>query len=477
MTGIPNSDDIWKDDLLDRRQYALALEAYISSLARRPSPGDNSHGTAIALDSPYGLGKTFFLRRLSRQLTDKFAVAYVDAWQEDAGQDPFLPIVAAIEGALAPTEQDGQRIRDFLEKAGTAFAAIGAAATKGVASAVLTAGVVSAVEQAFGSLGVEDRSLLTTTTTQSKILKGQNSSGKDFLKSRLTDYHNAKNSIKDFKDALSALLNKETNDNARPIVIIIDELDRCRPTFAIELLERAKHIFDVPGLVLVFGTHLQALQNSISAVYGAKFDGPSYLRRFFSRTLTLPEPTQSQLYAHLFKQSGIDLQRFHMLGLEPRGPDETQLGLPELIAHLAELNGASLRDAPKVVERLEMALALSEGQLLAPYIIPMIVADVTAQGTDPSRTNLPVNTNYNYRIINGLSSAEVVTMGEMAAIIHAVVRSPFDRSYNRESPGSVFRRTIHKMTHDPSAGQLSLAKYEDLVRSVGAFHKAPSQDG
>ena len=51
------------------------------------------------------------------------------------------------------------------------------------------------------------------------------------------------------KNHLTKLSSKVTENSGQPLVFIIDELDRCRPTFAIELLERVKHIFDIPNMV------------------------------------------------------------------------------------------------------------------------------------------------------------------------------------------------------------------------------------
>ena len=66
-----------------------------------------------------------------------------------------------------------------------------------------------------------------------------------------------------------------------PAFIFIDELDRCCPTYAVEMLEAIKHIFDVEGLVIVVSTHTEELQHTIKALYGNEFNADNYLRRFF----------------------------------------------------------------------------------------------------------------------------------------------------------------------------------------------------
>ena len=76
-------------------------------------------------------------------------------------------------------------------------------------------------------------------------------------------------------------------ETERPLIFIVDELDRCRPTFAIEMLERVKHIFDVPGLVFVFGVNRGEICKSLQSVYG-EIDADLYLHRFFDMEFALP---------------------------------------------------------------------------------------------------------------------------------------------------------------------------------------------
>ena len=83
-----------------------------------------------------------------------------------------------------------------------------------------------------------------------------------------------------------------------PLVFIIDELDRCRPTFAIELLERVKHIFDVPYLVFVFGINRDELCKSLSSIYG-EINTDVYLRRFFDFGFQLQEVESQAFVEHL----------------------------------------------------------------------------------------------------------------------------------------------------------------------------------
>ena len=76
---------------------------------------------------------------------------------------------------------------------------------------------------------------------------------------------------------------------------MIDELDRCRPSYAVELLEVAKHLFEVEHIVFVLAINRAQLAHSIRALYGIGFDADGYLRRFVDVDFVLPEPDRDQL--------------------------------------------------------------------------------------------------------------------------------------------------------------------------------------
>ena len=109
------------------------------------------------------------------------------------------------------------------------------------------------------------------------------------MRTRLsTNIHSRGKKKNELKAALQELSGKVKADTGYPLVFIIDELDRCRPTFAIELLERVKHIFDIPDMVFVFGINRDELCSSIQSVYG-EIDADTYLRRFFDMEFLLPD--------------------------------------------------------------------------------------------------------------------------------------------------------------------------------------------
>jgi len=124
-------------------------------------------------------------------------------------------------------------------------------------------------------------------------------------KEQLEKYDKAKQSIKAFRESLRELVSNiaEQNNDAeqfRPLVFIIDELDRCRPNYAIEILEKAKHFFNVNNIVFVLGADKQQLGSSFKAVYGEGLNVNGYLRRFMDYDFSLPEPESGKFIQALF---------------------------------------------------------------------------------------------------------------------------------------------------------------------------------
>lgn len=90
------------------------------------------------------------------------------------------------------------------------------------------------------------------------------------------------------------------------MIVLIDELDRCRPSYAVELLETAKHLFSVDRVVFVLAVNRSELAHSIRAVYGGEFDALGYLRRFIDIDFRLPEAEREPFMDALLQSTGIE---------------------------------------------------------------------------------------------------------------------------------------------------------------------------
>lgn len=106
-------------------------------------------------------------------------------------------------------------------------------------------------------------------------------SGKDILSEVKTE--------DEIREKVKEIFDSIISENVQKLVIFIDELDRCRPSFAIEMLERIKHYFDDDRIIFIASVNREQLIHSISKYYGANFDSTGYLDKFFDWNIYLPE--------------------------------------------------------------------------------------------------------------------------------------------------------------------------------------------
>ena len=285
---------MWDGDKLGRSAEALRLESFLTSETAELARMNRDQAFVLALDAQYGEGKTWFLSRFQRQLKLNHPVAVVDAWVDDANDEPLVSIMAALDEALKPFLKS-QTVRDK-------FGAMTRAALPIIGKGVVAAGGKALTRYAGEQFGDEAKNLLEgarKATPKKSDGDSPTQAGLDKFvdvvtevvdnagKALLDQYHARQKSRETFKQnlrQLAASINDIDSDPRKaPIFVVVDELDRCRPDYAISLLEEIKHLFDVPGVVFVIALHGQQLTKSIEAVYGARPDATTYLRRNHTR--------------------------------------------------------------------------------------------------------------------------------------------------------------------------------------------------
>lgn len=118
------------------------------------------------------------------------------------------------------------------------------------------------------------------------------------------DYLETIKKNKDIRTLVEEFLESLLPEKGNRLVIIIDELDRCRPDFAVRLLERAKHFFSNERITFVFSINSHQLQHTIRHYYGEGFDASRYLDRFFDLSIELPPANMSAFYQSIGLENG-----------------------------------------------------------------------------------------------------------------------------------------------------------------------------
>ena len=247
----------FKNDLLDRKEPVEVLTRLVSSL---------EGPCVLAVDAAWGNGKTTFLNMWAQYLRNQaFPIVKFNAWETDFSGDPFVALSKELTRGLqeytngSMTQQIEDGAKKVLQETLPILTRLGAAVIPGVGPEV----------------------------------------GK-VIESYVSSYVGAKESVRKFRDTLQETAKKVSlSKGDKPVVVMIDELDRCRPSYAVELLEVAKHLFAVDHIVFVLAVNRSELAHSIKALYGGSFDGQGYLRRFFDLDFRLPAPGRTALIDHL----------------------------------------------------------------------------------------------------------------------------------------------------------------------------------
>lgn len=144
----------------------------------------------------------------------------------------------------------------------------------------------------------------------------------------------------------------------KPIILFIDELDRCRPDYAVDMLEIIKHVFDVENVKVVLVTNTKQLRAAINHRYGVEVDAHKYLDKFLKYSFALPdkivapfEMVQALVSVEYFKQLIRDGNLKGLIGQEIT---------INLISDLIERNDLSLRETERLVRFLEIYHSLSQ---------------------------------------------------------------------------------------------------------------------
>ncbi len=203
---------------------------------------------------------------------------YIDAFANDYLDDAFIAVASAITGyADANTSKSHEEaVAEFRDKA------------KKVGGRLLSWTAKLGVKAAtLGTLSAGDFKELAE--LKDDLAKGVSGVVGDFIEERLASHAKDIELLTSFKELLSDLPTYLHNGKGKPLVIIIDELDRCRPTYAVEVIEKIKHLFSVKNVVFVLVMNKKQLEESIRCVYGREIDAHIYLQKFINLETTIPK--------------------------------------------------------------------------------------------------------------------------------------------------------------------------------------------
>ena len=258
-------------DYLCRQPYLDLLKSIIANQCGNPS------GYSFAIDGEWGSGKTWILTELENQLLEdlehKYLIFHYNAWENDFYEEPLVAIISVMIECLKKHKTNVKE--------------------KDSAKKVVTSSI-TALTKVAGTI-IENKWKI----NPNDIVEAVKDSGKAIGNIKLTksDFNNMlplENALKQIKDVITKL-SKELH-----ILLIIDELDRCLPEYAIKVLERLHHICNEKPVIQILAINKKNLADRISSIFGKKFyNSPysfeltnqfaeTYLQKFVDTIIPLP---------------------------------------------------------------------------------------------------------------------------------------------------------------------------------------------
>ena len=254
-TKIPafcvNSENPFESDALNREKTCVFWTKFIQ-MSTTPY--------VLAVDSEWGNGKTVFLQMWQAHLEKNgFRSVFFDAWRSDFYGDALPALIGEVQQQLGKHPK---------------FKALKKACVN-VAKALPWAVLQRSAEAIGGQETVK--------------------AAKDSLKKwdKIESYLKYQRAVDEFRTALTTFAESATEgntkiqrDSGKPLVFFIDELDRCRPTFALDVLEKIKHVFNAEGVFFVIAVNKAELGETLKTVYG-NINDKVYFQKFFDLTIPL----------------------------------------------------------------------------------------------------------------------------------------------------------------------------------------------
>lgn len=275
---IPDSNP-FENDKLNREYEIINLTSLIEKM---------EDPFVLCVDSSWGTGKTTFIKMWESYLKSKnHNSIYFNAWENDYHDDAFLVIVGelciklyelGINLGIYSTNEDS-KISELKKIAGKLF--------KNSVTAVI--------------------SNLTGGILDENVIKQFSNIEENINKEKLNNYEQKRKDKNEFEQLLKNIIYeiRIKQKTETPLIIFVDELDRCRPDFSVELLEKIKHFFEIPGLVFVLATDKEQLCNSITTIYGQNIKPEVYLRKFIDLEYNLAQPKEKRLIDSLIESNKL----------------------------------------------------------------------------------------------------------------------------------------------------------------------------
>ena len=243
----------------------------------------------MVIDGGWGTGKTEFCQKLIRLMQQQhpdYQPIYIDAFRSDHSGEPLLALLAEIIKACID-EQPSEQRKNITRKVAKAAGFVMKTVAKAAVGHVLRQNLED-LEKGMSQIinDEEEAKNVAATVADSATTLASHSIDATIdatIEALLKEQIEAEKNLKTLKACLEELAAD------KPIILFIDELDRCRPDYAVDMLEVIKHVFDVENVKVVLVTNTKQLRAAINHRYGVEVDAQKYLDKFLKYSFALPD--------------------------------------------------------------------------------------------------------------------------------------------------------------------------------------------
>lgn len=332
-----DEDSPFSKDLFERESFAEKLTNIIRNVE------DN---LVISLDANWGEGKSTFIRMWRLHLNKQgIKTVCFDAFKNDYSNDPFLDIAGEVL-SFTETEFSGN---------GEIISSNGQLKSRAVNVGKRLAGWTTKVLVKSATLGfIKDSDIEELQVVAKEISNDTGDLVSNVILDRLNSHEIDKKSIEGFKNSIEDLGTKIREFQDFPLLIIVDELDRCCPSYAVETIEKIKHLFSAKNVVFVLSINNKQLQKSICSVYG-EIDSATYLKKFIHLEASLP---RQHGYYHGKKNDYLEYSSYLYQALDfPDWLNKDKDDIRRIFACYAEYYNITLRDMERAYTNLSIYYA------------------------------------------------------------------------------------------------------------------------
>lgn len=311
---VITKEEPFKEDLLNRKQYADVLTQIVKN---------TEGGFTLSINADWGYGKTTFIKMWEKILQNEgYQTIYFNAWETDFVADPMMALIDGLRNGFEAKDLPSEHLQKV-----KAFWKTASKLVQLVPQYRIIGEIAEALQEGIGDC-TEDNDELQKCTSIKQLVYAFRKQLSDFAK---------------------------TIDQEKQLIVFVDELDRCRPDYAVQMLERIKHFFTIDNIIFVLSVDKKVLCKSIKAVYGGlEIDTEAYLRRFIDLEFDLPEPNISDFIEAQFENR--DIGRYFTNYWDTLSKsyerDDREVTLRIALSDCLQAESKSLRDIEKYFNRL-----------------------------------------------------------------------------------------------------------------------------